>query len=124
MSLFLPGRVVVFDYGEVISRTPHASRDALVDATGIPADELPSPTAGISLGDKEVRPVDMASAFATFAADGPQQCSGLDVARWDADSLAEALTGDAFEVVTSERHVHHTPWDAEQPFTWLVLRRL
>ncbi|MFJ2979513.1 HAD family hydrolase [Curtobacterium sp. NPDC087082] len=40
MSLFLPGRVVVFDYGEVISRTPHASRDALVAATGVPADEL------------------------------------------------------------------------------------
>jgi membrane peptidoglycan carboxypeptidase len=37
---------------------------------GIPADELPNPTAGISLGDKEVRPLDMASAFATFAADG------------------------------------------------------
>jgi membrane peptidoglycan carboxypeptidase len=45
----------------------------VVDAAhqaGIPADELPTPTAGISLGDKEVRPVDMASAFATFAADG------------------------------------------------------
>lgn len=40
MSLFLPGRVVVFDYGEVISRTPHASRDALVAATGVPAEEL------------------------------------------------------------------------------------
>ncbi|MGN8050759.1 HAD family hydrolase [Curtobacterium sp. 22159] len=40
MSLFLPGRVVVFDYGEVISRTPHASRDLLVAATGVPADEL------------------------------------------------------------------------------------
>ncbi len=40
MSLFLPGRVVVFDYGEVISRTPHASRDALVAATGLPADDL------------------------------------------------------------------------------------
>ncbi|MET3450282.1 HAD family phosphatase [Curtobacterium sp. 1544] len=40
MSLFLPGRVVVFDYGEVISRTPHASRAALVAATGVPADEL------------------------------------------------------------------------------------
>ena len=40
MRLFLPGRVVVFDYGEVISRTPHASRDALVAATGVPADEL------------------------------------------------------------------------------------
>ena len=45
----------------------------VVDAAhqaGIPADELPTPTAGISLGDKEVRPIDMASAFATFAADG------------------------------------------------------
>jgi len=40
MSLFLPGRVVVFDYGEVISRTPHAARDALVAATGLSADEL------------------------------------------------------------------------------------
>ncbi|MBA8990610.1 putative hydrolase of the HAD superfamily [Curtobacterium pusillum] len=40
MSLFLPGRVVVFDYGEVISRTPHASRDLLVAATGVPAEEL------------------------------------------------------------------------------------
>ncbi|MFZ6993600.1 HAD family hydrolase [Curtobacterium sp. RRHDQ66] len=40
MSLFLPGRVVVFDYGEVISRTPHAARDALLAATGLSADEL------------------------------------------------------------------------------------
>jgi membrane peptidoglycan carboxypeptidase len=45
----------------------------VVDAAhqaGIPVDELPDPTAGIALGDKEVRPIDMASAFATFAADG------------------------------------------------------
>jgi membrane peptidoglycan carboxypeptidase len=45
----------------------------VVDAAhqaGIPGDELPNPTAGIALGDKEVRPVEMASAFATFAADG------------------------------------------------------
>jgi putative hydrolase of the HAD superfamily len=40
MSLSLPGRVVVFDYGEVISRTPHAARDALLAATGLTADEL------------------------------------------------------------------------------------
>ncbi|PZE65646.1 HAD-IA family hydrolase [Curtobacterium sp. MCBD17_021] len=40
MSLFLPGRVVVFDYGEVISRTPHAARAALLEATGLDADEL------------------------------------------------------------------------------------
>ena len=30
----------------------------------------PSPRGGIALGDKEVHPIDMASAFATFAADG------------------------------------------------------
>jgi membrane peptidoglycan carboxypeptidase len=37
---------------------------------GIPANLLPNPTAGIALGDKEVHPEDMASAYATFAADG------------------------------------------------------
>ncbi|HTK60767.1 MAG TPA: transglycosylase domain-containing protein [Pseudonocardia sp.] len=37
---------------------------------GIPSDLLPTPTAGIALGDKEVHPADMASAYATFAADG------------------------------------------------------
>ena len=37
---------------------------------GIPADLLPTPTAGIALGDKEVHPADMASAYATFADDG------------------------------------------------------
>jgi membrane peptidoglycan carboxypeptidase len=45
----------------------------VVDAAhqaGIPGDELPNPTAGIALGDKEVRPIEMAAAFATFAADG------------------------------------------------------
>ena len=40
MSLSLPGRVVVFDYGEVISRTPHAARAALLEATGLDADTL------------------------------------------------------------------------------------
>lgn len=37
---------------------------------GIPGDLLPDPRGGISLGDQEVHPVDMASAYATFAADG------------------------------------------------------
>ena len=37
---------------------------------GIPADLLPNPTGGISLGDREVHPEDMAGAYATFAADG------------------------------------------------------
>jgi membrane peptidoglycan carboxypeptidase len=37
---------------------------------GIPANLLPDPTGGISLGDKPVHVVDMASAYGTFAADG------------------------------------------------------
>jgi len=37
---------------------------------GIPDSLLANPTAGIALGDKEVHPGDMASAYGTFAADG------------------------------------------------------
>ncbi|MDQ4115608.1 MAG: penicillin-binding protein, partial [Actinomycetota bacterium] len=48
---------------------PQKVADAAHQA-GIPADLLPNPTGGISLGDREVHPEDMASAYATFAADG------------------------------------------------------
>ncbi len=37
---------------------------------GIPDDLLPDERGGIALGDQEVHPIDMASAFGTFAADG------------------------------------------------------
>ncbi|GAA4665420.1 HAD-IA family hydrolase [Frondihabitans cladoniiphilus] len=38
-SLSIPGSTVVFDYGEVISRSPSAeSRQALVDLAGVPAE--------------------------------------------------------------------------------------
>jgi membrane peptidoglycan carboxypeptidase len=45
----------------------------VVDAAhqaGIPDDLLPVADGGIALGDQEVRPVDMASAYATFSEDG------------------------------------------------------
>lgn len=58
----------------------------------------------------------------TFAPDGPETCSGLPVARYDADGLAAQL-GEGFTLVGSRRAVHHTPWDSVQPFTWVVLRR-
>lgn len=60
--------------------------------------------------------------IATFAADGPARCSGLDVARYDADSL-HACFGADFERMASGRDVHVTPWGAEQAFTYLRLRR-
>jgi 2-polyprenyl-3-methyl-5-hydroxy-6-metoxy-1,4-benzoquinol methylase len=58
----------------------------------------------------------------TFAPDGPTACSGLPTARHDADSLA-ALFADYFELVSSERDEHTTPWGAVQPFTWVTLSR-
>lgn len=58
----------------------------------------------------------------TFAADGPEQCSGLPVARYDAEQLAAEL-GEGFTLVETRRAEHHTPWDSVQPFTWVVLRR-
>ena len=60
--------------------------------------------------------------IATFAPDGPESCSGLPVQRYSSDDLAQVLEG--FEVVATRRHVHTTPWGAEQPFTYVVARRV
>ncbi len=59
----------------------------------------------------------------TFAADGPEQCSGLPTARYDVDALVAEL-GDGFDVVRTQRTEHHTPWGTVQPFSWVVLRRV
>lgn len=61
--------------------------------------------------------------IATFADDGPLKCSGLDVARYSAQSLASEL-GDSFELVESEREVHRTPWDSEQAFVICLFRKV
>ncbi|HYD52833.1 MAG TPA: hypothetical protein VEA99_09410, partial [Gemmatimonadaceae bacterium] len=60
--------------------------------------------------------------MATFALDGPTRCSGLEVARYDPESLARAL-GDAFTLVRGFGDVHRTPSGGEQRFTVAVLRR-
>jgi len=60
---------------------------------------------------------------ATFAPDGPERCSGLPVARYDADALA-ARFGDAFACIDAGRDLHETPAGATQPFTYVALRRL
>jgi len=59
----------------------------------------------------------------SFGLDGPEQCSGLDTARYDAESLTEQF-GEAFALERSEQEVHRTPSGAQQAFTWVVLRRL
>ena len=60
--------------------------------------------------------------LATFAADGPEQCSGLTVRRYSAADLT-AEFHPAFELEASETEDHETPWGTRQAFTYVVLRR-
>jgi SAM-dependent methyltransferase len=60
--------------------------------------------------------------IATFALDGPERCSGLPVVRYDAGSLGKVL-GDAFSLVETRRHDHHTPMGSTQRFQFSVFRR-
>jgi hypothetical protein len=60
--------------------------------------------------------------LATFAPDGPTQCSGLAVQRWSVNELAHTFSPH-FDLVDSFAHTHLTPWSSEQQFTYVVLRR-
>ena len=55
--------------------------------------------------------------MATFALDGPTQCSGLDVVRYDATSLGAQLGAD-FRLMDTFAETHLTPWGGEQRFCW------
>lgn len=55
----------------------------------------------------------------TFAADGPEYCSGLPTVRYTADGLAAEFPG--LRVVRALREEHLTPAGAVQPFTWLLM---
>jgi SAM-dependent methyltransferase len=61
--------------------------------------------------------------IATFAPDGPPQCSGLDVRRYDGASLGVEL-GHAFELLKSLPEIHLTPWNKPQSFQYSVFRRV
>lgn len=58
---------------------------------------------------------------ATFGPDGPTQCSGLPVARYDAQALHAALGG-GFELLHSAAEIHCTPWGSEQQFVYILCR--
>ena len=60
--------------------------------------------------------------IATFAIDGPEQCSGLPVCRYDAAGLAAEL-GPRFQPVEDWSEEHVTPLGASQNFQWAVFRR-
>lgn len=60
--------------------------------------------------------------MATFAPDGPTHCSGLPVARYSPDQLADIL-GAQWDLLRAEREEHVTPAGVMQPFTWALFRR-
>jgi hypothetical protein len=60
--------------------------------------------------------------FGCFAPDGPRQCSGLPVARYDPPGLSSQLGG-AWSLIAADTEEHVTPAGLAQPFTWAAFRR-
>lgn len=53
----------------------------------------------------------------TFGPEGPTKCSGLDVVRYDADSLHDEF-GARFRLVESLKELHQTPFGTTQQFLY------
>lgn len=62
-------------------------------------------------------------AIATFAADGPQECSGLPIQRYSSTLLTEALAS-VCSPLGFEHELHLTPAGAEQHFLYGHFRRI
>ena len=58
----------------------------------------------------------------TFAADGPERCSGLSTMRYSAEALAQEFQHD-FTLVESQGELHRTPQGKDQKFTYCRFRR-
>ena len=59
--------------------------------------------------------------MATFGPNGPLQCSGLDVVRYD-DAKLHHEFGEGFQLMGSELNDHHTPMDTDQQFLYCWCR--
>jgi 2-polyprenyl-3-methyl-5-hydroxy-6-metoxy-1,4-benzoquinol methylase len=57
----------------------------------------------------------------TFGPEGPTKCSGLDVVRYDADTLHDEF-GVRFRLVESSKEVHQTPFGTTQQFLYCYCR--
>jgi ubiquinone/menaquinone biosynthesis C-methylase UbiE len=56
-----------------------------------------------------------------FGPEGPTKCSGLEVVRYDADSLHREF-GVSFRLVESSTELHRTPFDTTQQFLYCYCR--
>ena len=59
--------------------------------------------------------------IATFGPSGPERCSGLPTARYDAVALTKEL-GSTLQLVDSRLVLHYTPWGAAQQFLYCLFR--
>ena len=59
---------------------------------------------------------------ATFATDGPARCSGLDIVRYNPESLYSEF-GDDFRLIESNLETHVTPFGVEQKFIYCYCRK-
>jgi 2-polyprenyl-3-methyl-5-hydroxy-6-metoxy-1,4-benzoquinol methylase len=57
----------------------------------------------------------------TFGPEGPRKCSGLEVMRYDADSLHDQF-GARFRLLESSQELHETPQGATQQFLYCYCR--
>jgi SAM-dependent methyltransferase len=60
--------------------------------------------------------------ISTFALDGPPKCSGLEVMRYDEQSIRKEL-GEEFQLQEIRRETHMTPWESEQRFIYFRFQR-
>jgi SAM-dependent methyltransferase len=58
---------------------------------------------------------------ATFGPEGPHQCSGLDVTRYDAEALHDQF-GVKFKLMDSSTELHQTPFGTTQQFLYCLCR--
>ena len=59
----------------------------------------------------------------TFSENGPDKCSGINISKYSLEELAE-LFSDDFSLENSFQESHTTPFETEQEFSFVHLRRL
>jgi SAM-dependent methyltransferase len=60
---------------------------------------------------------------ASFGLEGPQKCSGLDVARYSSESMHDQF-GNQFRLVRSLDETHQTPFGTTQEFVYCYCRKI
>lgn len=60
---------------------------------------------------------------ASFGLGGPQKCSGLDVVRYDAESMHDEF-GEQFKLIKSVDEIHETPFGTTQEFLYCYCRKV